>query len=99
MSIRIIRWRCQHVDCSRVAQGVGSPRALRVIGWHAERESGEDKLILFCPEHHPLGARAALEEARRLATVAGIAASVGDILDGAAIVSETVRGWIPTEED
>lgn len=96
MSIQITRWKCQHHACApRTAQGIGSARALRVLGWAVDRDPDSDKLIILCPEHHPLGTRAAEVEAKRLAGIAGIAASVSDIIEGAGAVSETVMGWLP----
>jgi hypothetical protein len=93
--IQITRWKCCHPACTRAAQGLGSARALRVLGWHVATTPNSDKWTIRCPAHHPKGPRAAAEEASKLATLAGIAASIGDIVDGAGAVVDTVTAWIP----
>ena len=99
MSVQFTRWKCQQDGCiPRTAQGMGSARALRVLGWSVECDPDSDKLVIKCPAHHPKGIRAAEEEAKRLSAVAGLAASVGDIIDGASAVAETVAGWIPESD-
>ena len=63
---RLNVWECQHrgafadfQGCERRAYGLGGAVGLRAIGWYYQ--PGPE---IFCPEHHPLGAGAALAQAK-----------------------------------
>lgn len=49
--ISVSRWSCGHEGCLAVAFGVGSPHALRAVGWevHLGRRRRDD--VLRCPLH------------------------------------------------
>jgi hypothetical protein len=83
MAIQITRWRCCHPDCDRSAQGVGTARGLRVIGWQVEAVETSDKLELRCPQHHPEGVRAAEAQAERMTAIAGVAHNLRNVVRGA----------------
>jgi hypothetical protein len=81
--VQIIRWRCGHPGCDRSAQGVGTARGLRVIGWQVEAVETSDKLELRCPQHHPDGIHASVAQAERMTAIAGVAHNVRNVVRGA----------------